>query len=381
MKANATRIPELDGLRGVAILLILIGHHFGATIQAPPHSVFSMIVPGLALSWTGVDLFFVLSGFLIGGILLDHREAKNYYQLFYLRRVCRIFPLYYLNLLLFAGLSGAGAEGISAWLFEHPLPWWSYVTFTQNILSVYWVAYVAYPAFYLGVTWSVAVEEQFYMLIPLVIRRLPLRWLPYLLISLIILVIPLRLGIAHQYFVGTIANYILMPTRADGLLIGVLAAFLLRQESFTRFIKAHHYYLHTIMALVAGSLIGLNFFHLPAVLSTGYFMSTYGYTLVDFCFAGLLISVLTNQNGWINRRLRSRWLQQLGLISYGLYLIHLPVLGLAHGIAFRQTPRIANGTELVVTLIALIISMLIAAVSWEILEQPILKWGRSFYYQ
>ena len=95
------RIPELDGLRGIAIALILILHYFVVNIKADLGSTLAYFLACFRLTWSGVDLFFVLSGFLIGGILLDNRESTNYFRVFYVRRTCRIFPLYYVNLLLF----------------------------------------------------------------------------------------------------------------------------------------------------------------------------------------------------------------------------------------------------------------------------------------
>ena len=89
------RIPELDGVRGIAILLVVIWHYWIAlVINDPLSGLYGAVVKSLYLTWSGVDLFFVLSGFLIGGILLDNREAPGYFKAFYARRVCRIFPLY-----------------------------------------------------------------------------------------------------------------------------------------------------------------------------------------------------------------------------------------------------------------------------------------------
>src|ERR1700690_1908815 len=90
------RIPELDGIRGIAIAMILAHHYFLLPIAASPGTFWSYVQAAGRLAWSGVDLFFVLSGFLIGGILLDARNSNNYYQTFYRRRIYRIFPLYFL---------------------------------------------------------------------------------------------------------------------------------------------------------------------------------------------------------------------------------------------------------------------------------------------
>lgn len=174
---RTSRVPQLDGLRGLAILLVLIWHYvacqmdpkwgslgletFGFRVADTLHALISM-------TWSGVDLFFVLSGFLLGGILMDHKTSPSFFMTFYVRRVCRLFPLYYLLLLLFglttlAPLSQA-CPGLN-WLFDHPLPMWSYATFTQNFQMAF---KELIGANWLGVTWSLAVEEQFYLILPLI---------------------------------------------------------------------------------------------------------------------------------------------------------------------------------------------------------------------
>src|SRR5580704_17724235 len=99
-----TRLPELDGIRGCAILLVLIWHYVPCEISASEGAA-HVVSRALGLTWSGVDLFFVLSGFLIAGILLDNRNASNYFRVFYIRRVCRTFPLYFLLVGIFVSLT------------------------------------------------------------------------------------------------------------------------------------------------------------------------------------------------------------------------------------------------------------------------------------
>src|SRR5437763_8989248 len=89
------RIPELDGLRGIAILLVLLWHYVHNAVEVTPGTWLSYLRATLNLSWSGVDLFFVLSGFLIGGILYDAKGSDKYYRVYYTKRVFRIFPLYF----------------------------------------------------------------------------------------------------------------------------------------------------------------------------------------------------------------------------------------------------------------------------------------------
>src|SRR5712671_2033641 len=135
---SSKRIPELDGLRGLAILLILVAHYvFGAFSYDDESILAASIHFAFSLTWSGVDLFFVLSGFLIGGILIDQRDTKNYFKTFYIRRICRIFPLYFLWLMLFVILFVLISHRFhQAWvlpLFDlQGIPEWLYFLFLQN---------------------------------------------------------------------------------------------------------------------------------------------------------------------------------------------------------------------------------------------------------
>ncbi len=192
MPLKQTRIRELDGIRGCAILLVLIWHYIACQLHSPPlDSINYILARSLSLTKSGVDMFFVLSGFLIAGILLDNREANNYFRVFYLRRICRIFPLYFLMLGLFLVLTTLGLDQSPRfhWLFQNPFPLWSYATFTQNILVG---LRGDFGANWLGITWSLAVEEQFYCFIPLLVWLLPRRKFALVALSLIFLAPLLR---------------------------------------------------------------------------------------------------------------------------------------------------------------------------------------------
>src|SRR5262249_23229097 len=158
------RITELDGLRGLAILFVLVYHY--ANFDVAPHSLFYYLSLPQRLTWTGVDLFFVLSGFLIGGILIDQRESSQYFFPFYLRRFHRIFPIYYIFIAsLFIRTMVWPRWALSA----SAMPLWPYPFFLQTLLSP--VVMTFGPA-WSGATWSLAIEEQFYLLLPLAVRRL-----------------------------------------------------------------------------------------------------------------------------------------------------------------------------------------------------------------
>ena len=153
------RCAQLDGVRGVALAMVLVWHCFCCQVDAESPVIVGSVSRAFSLGWSGVDLFFVLSGFLIAGILLDHQKTSNYFRVFYLRRTCRIFPLYFLLLGAFVCLyrTPLAASDSFRWLFENPHPIRSYATFTQNIFMA---TRGSFGPHWLGITWSLAVEEQ-----------------------------------------------------------------------------------------------------------------------------------------------------------------------------------------------------------------------------
>ncbi len=250
---DCNRIRELDGLRGVAIGMVVLFHFFQNTMAFQPGSVFSYVQAGLRLSWTGVDLFFVLSGFLIGGILLDSRESTNYYSVFYKRRFFRIVPIYLVTLVLGAALVSlklGPTSGPLQWLTTEGAPWYAYLTFTQN----FWMAHAgSVGSNGLAMTWSLAVEEQFYLTVPLYIRALSRRWLARFLVIGICSAPLLRSLLLHFGSDSSIGIYTMMLCRADALLLGVLAAVLLRNERWKERIRERRLcFLHFDSHLVIG---------------------------------------------------------------------------------------------------------------------------------
>lgn len=252
----SSRIPELDGLRGIAIGLIVIYHYFVRTILPAHGSPLWYVQASGRLAWTGVDLFFVLSGFLIGGILLDARESSNYFRVFYTRRFYRIVPLYaaYLFVVFVLIKSVLAIVGSRIhWGGIGRIPWYAYALFVQN----FWMAKQnTLGPFGLAVTWSLAIEEQFYLTLPLAIRFLGTRG-RFLLIGIGILAAPaLRILMFHYWPEKQWATFVLMPCRADALLFGVLAASLVRSSKHKQWLERNGRLLRLLLVMfVLGALI------------------------------------------------------------------------------------------------------------------------------
>ena len=173
--SQLTTIKPLDGIRALAILLVLISHYFNCQIGDDVTGILKSLKWLTFCTWSGVDLFFILSGFLIGRILIVHKRSQNYFKTFYLRRAFRIFPVYYLIILIFVILMVSGFSPSVPWLMKNPFPLYSYLLCIQN----FWASTGDFGPNWLGVTWSLAVEEQFYLLLPLLVIIIKDKWLPF----------------------------------------------------------------------------------------------------------------------------------------------------------------------------------------------------------
>lgn len=349
------RIPELDGIRGLAIGLVLFCHFVVIRIDAPPATFWAYLQAAGRLAWTGVDLFFVLSGFLIGGILLDARESPDYFRSFYRRRFFRIVPIYAVML---------GATWCYVRLVDPAgprLPWLSYIFFVQN----FWMAKLATLGFF-GVTWSLAVEEQFYLTLPAVIRFVDRNRLRYVL-ALGILAAPcLRLVCFYFWPQDGLSAYVLMPCRADALLLGVLGAVWMRDARIRAAIENNGRALFAALLLFAGG----------AALITKYlrdvhglFMVSIGYTWMAAFYLCAILYALTQPQSVLAKAMRMRWLGALGAIAYGVYLVHWQMSeGLLRVIPSKP---LALGTALVLTLV-------LCSLSWRYFEKPLVQLAHGF---
>ena len=360
------RISQLDGVRGVAILLVLVYHYFTCQIVAEPGTLFSYLNCATSLTWSGVDLFFVLSGFLIAGILLDHHNTANYFRVFYLRRACRILPLHFLVLGLFICLL-ATPMAVSPrfeWVFGHAFPLVSYATFTQNIFMG---IRGDFGPHWLGVTWSLAVEEQFYLFVPLLIYLLPRRVLFCVLLAGVLMAPLLR------YVSPGFHAYVNTPWHADTLLSGACLAMLARSHFFVTTVQRYK-----------GILLGL-FLILLAVVA---FRATRPASLgaLEQCWlAGLYVSFVliafVDTQPLIGRVLRLPALMWFGQRSYGIYMFHEAISGLCHGWLRRAVPQIQAPSDAAVTVLALFVTLVLAELSFRLFENPILEFGHKVRYR
>lgn len=308
------RVAALDGLRGVAILLVVLHHATDGAFQ-----------PG----WLGVDLFFALSGYLITGRLLETVDRPDYWSRFVSRRARRILPLYATVLAAVALVRWSGLDHAPA------SPWWTYATFTAN----YWVAAYGFATPLLSVTWSLCIEEQFYVLWPWVVRWTRAR-LPAVCLAVLVLSPLLRLALVAWLGDAAIGPvYVLTPTRLDGLAAGALVA--CGWWTAGRLTAA-------LWAATAG------FVAATACSGVDVGLATLGYSAVAVAGA-LAVWVAVHRGPAV---LSGSVLGWLGRVSFGLYLVHVPLI-------------LACGPVL-----GVVAAVGVASASWRWFEEPILRGGR-----
>jgi peptidoglycan/LPS O-acetylase OafA/YrhL len=339
------RMPELDAVRGIAVLAVIIHN-------APDKYPYSLVERFAASGWMGVDLFFVLSGFLITGILLDSQGSQDYFRNFYARRCLRIWPLYYLLLVcLFVAVPLMSSRESALIFSARSSPWWAFPLFLQNFL----VSRPAGAVSLLGVTWSLAVEEQFYLVWPWVVRYCSGKQLRRISVAVICLSPPLRLYLS-SHGVDIYSN---LFCRLDGLMAGGLLALLARSTSFqgSKFTRAAWGCLLVSAPLAVWMDAPANrwFVHSLAALAA-----------VSFVY----LTLYWGQN-WFRAILTNRFLVYAGTISYGLYLLHKIPFDLAKLLGWPNNP-------LLVTPIVFAVTFGLASLSWNLWERPFLALKSRF---
>lgn len=372
MTTRAIRVPFLDGIRGLAIGLVLLWHgFFGAPMSLPNHPIASRMISLGRLSWSGVDLFFVLSGFLIGGILLDAAESKRYFSTFYLRRAHRIVPLY-AAVIAFVFLTPMAFRSLGiTWIANRiSLPY--YVSFLQN----FWMAKNGvFGSNILGVTWSLAIEEQFYLTLPLTIRFVRRSRLWWIVAAMIVGAPLLRILLNYTLHGGPFASYVLMPCRADALGFGLAAALMTRNPRLWQSVVRRRNWVYTGLA---GTLLLV-----IVLLLSGFTPFTDKVLGLEYSLLGLLYFLLL-LTALLNRQLEAIFsmstLRYLGTIAYGLYLLHLGCMAAVRALATHIYQGQSGWMVLAVSICGIGIAAALAAISWEYLEKPLIRRGHRYQY-
>jgi len=367
-------LPALDGVRGLAILMVLV-HHFAAQTTVTTR-LEGVVTRALTYGALGVDLFFILSGFLITGILYDSRGQEGYFSRFYMRRVLRIFPLYYLVLAVVffvLPLVPAVRDSSLGALREHQAWAWLYAVNIYLSIQGGWVL----P--YIQHFWSLAVEEHFYFVWPFVVWALAGRPRALMKVALATAAVSfLARAAASLWGVNAVAITVLTPFQLDALCLGGFLAVWLRQPGG----QAAARRLMLPLAIAAAAVLAFQFgLHRYTDFGLSFMRAVRG-GVFRLLFAALLLwALFAPREGLLGRFLGSAPLQMFGKYSYGLYVYHhfLSHYLMTHGTEFAVARWLGCSHGMAVALQAaagIAVSTVVAWLSYELVEKRFLQLKR-----
>lgn len=355
------RVVALDGLRGLMTIFVVVSHYFGEV----PSGLRAVMV-----GWFAVDMFFVLSGYLVGKLILTKGGASNFLVVFYARRACRTLPIYALSVLVIFGLIGLIDRPWAR--AETTFPLWAYLTFNQN---VFMAAQDAVGHDWLGPTWTMGLEEHFYLVLPFLFLLVPRRWLTGVLCAIALAAVLARAAIlvfAPGWWMTTL---VFLPTRADVLVCGILGALALSAGGFRRLASGGRRF-DLPLRLAAPALLIVAAVLKPLDGGQGLVFQVLGPFAVSLgCTAFVMTLVLGAPEA---ARFHSPVLRFFGTTSYAVYLTHMPVLGLMHGFILDAKPDIATPAQWAVTVAALPVCVAVGWLLTHLVEAPISAYGRSW---
>jgi peptidoglycan/LPS O-acetylase OafA/YrhL len=370
-------MPALDGLRGLAILLVIA--HNAQLLETPEmHGATKFVVYLMGQGWVGVQLFFVLSGFLITGILLDTTGRAGALRTFIVRRALRIFPLYYGALfLIFAVLPAIGMQP-DIYRAQAPYQGWLWAYLSN------WTDPMGIGPKALGHFWSLAVEEQFYLFWPLVVFALgsPVR------VAWAAVVIAIASLVSREWllYANVHADVVYSWTicRIDALVLGGFAAACWRIPAWSAWVRQHA----TKLAIGGLVMMAGEFIWTHGFPRLGPHNLTVGYSALAIFFAGLIyLAAWTDhhpragQQPWWHRTLTLPVLRNIGKYSYGMYVIHKPLHDLFSVPALKALGISTEGMPLQASLhvaVVMLVSYAAAWLSYHLYEVHFLNLKRHF---
>lgn len=357
--SHAGHIAALDGIRGLGVILVLL-YHYGAS--AADFGLNNILLRLTGIGWSGVDLFFVLSGFLITGILYDSKTKPQYFKNFYARRTLRIFPLYYvaaITVILLAVITGYGLLGGA-----DPLWILLYVGNFQMAIEG--------GGSTLDHFWSLAIEEQFYLVWPFVVLSLS-RGKLMLGAAAMVLTAPVIRTFMVLHDVPDLAVYVLTPARMDGLAMGALIALTVRgPRGITPLVPwAWRLGSAAFVAFLLVVLVRRDFSNEDP------FILTIGISMLTITYASLLILSLTFRP--LSTLMELPIMRWFGKYSYGLYVWH-PIINmiLLYSPLTERFGEINPVKGVLLLVLAFAVSVLTTLASYKFLESPLLRLKNRF---
>ncbi|PYO76043.1 MAG: hypothetical protein DMD63_15385 [Gemmatimonadetes bacterium] len=369
-------ILALDGLRGIAILLVVFSH-FVSNLRLTANGIAYVPIALAHAGWAGVDLFFVLSGFLITGILVDARGSPYYFKAFYARRALRILPAYYgFLLVIFVVLPLLNIGAGNNYMLARQHQGWYWLHLTNVMMAIGEIpGHGPYPS---TLFWSLAVEEQFYFMWPAIVALSSPRNLRKICIGGLIACIVLRI-VGTLSGVTGLAISVLPFTRGDTLFAGGLLAIEYRRDGLSRFVGAAR------AASVAAVLVLIALlFHYNQLDYLDAGTAMFGSVAIMVLGASAVV-IGTSRESWFSRALRSSPLRFFGRYSYAIYIVHTAVLaGLNYYRPFAQLPLLggfALPSQTAWFLVYAGASTGVAVLSWHLVEKHFLRLKRLFPYR
>lgn len=343
--------------------MVMISHFFGNYIN-------------VQIMWTSIDLLFCLSGLLITGILIETKNELRYFQKFYIRRILRIFPLYYLLIIFFLIFI--------YFLTPHP-EYYDYfknnivyfLTYTQNWYFIHWGEP---PGGYLNHTWSLAIDEQIYLLWPLLIWLCKTqKQLMYLCLSTIVFSLIFRL--CYNYYLINHPSLHSYPyfhntfCRLDSFASGsLLYCFLKFKDTYLSNLKIFLLFIVSLVLFTVCAIGDGSFTH------TGFYMRNFGITLAGIHFSTWLYFAINEEFLLLNYFLSNSFLRYIGKISYSLYIFHLFILLLLVSKINLVLSKLTSYSEIIAIIVCLCLSIIISVLSYEFFEKPIFQLKKKFKY-
>ncbi|MBX9733989.1 MAG: acyltransferase [Chitinophagaceae bacterium] len=366
-RSSEQYLKSLDFLRAIAILLVIYWHYIICGISDSNSDLLLKLIKKTgSWTWSGVDLFFVISGFLIGRILLLNRGAKNFFKAFYIKRFLRIFPLYYLIVCAYFLIALFFLDENVGWLFQKEYAPWVYLLFLQN----FFIAETGFLSNWLNVTWSLAVEEQFYLLLPLIIHFLPRKVILSIAFSGVII------AFFYRLLNTGLGSYVLLIARMDALLTGVIIAYYYIRKPFL-FVRP----LVRVVLQIVPLIIFLGLIMVCLFSNLNYNGGAWIHLILTMLYGSLLFNAVYGFYDSLWKHFDYPIISNIAKYSYCIYLIHQIVNGFVHDLILGNKPLFETYASVLLTCLSIIITYIFSGLSYKYFERPLLNIGKKISYQ
>ncbi|MCW7544930.1 acyltransferase [Aurantimonas litoralis] len=371
--ASTDRAVSLDIVRGIAVVAILVFHYIWATGVVRTTSGLPWLVNLVISSGAfAVDLFFALSGFLIAASLRSTRGQDGYWGAYFLKRLARLAPLYFLWLAPFLLLRAAGAAswgGAFPALFgSEPIESWAYLTFTQNWRQA---AFGGWGPLWMAVTWSLAVEVQFYAIAAVVVALSPPRYLAAVSLAIVTASAALFVWLTSNGY--AYAALVLTPSRLDAPFAGVIACCLASTPAVRQAIAANE---RTAKFLSIALLMGV--YGLFVLAAGGYpLVSPSGHLMAALkpISLGAIVLVFAICRQPLSLGLLARGLRWAGVRCFAIYIIHYPMMHGAAHLLYGRPAYFLPGEGIPALILGLVATFALVTLSWRYVEAPVIQWS------